>query len=221
LLVNIGTQRVLIDAGNGVETGGDGRLLAHLEVLGIGRNEIDIVVLTHAHLDHYAGMLHQSGAKIFPNARYLMWHDEWEYYSSTEQLERERARSEERLAFIEQWFLPLGPYLELIDADLAEIAPGIRANYLPGHTRHHIGFIVESEGEQLLVSGDTFLHPLFLKQPHWHLPFDLDPVVLKQTREQLIALSAENDMLVHSYHTAFPGLGRISIEDSLVRWEAV
>jgi glyoxylase-like metal-dependent hydrolase (beta-lactamase superfamily II) len=98
LLIEVDGWRILLDSGNGVETGGDGRLLPTLAELGIALDSITDVVLTHAHADHYAGMLTASGDKVFPKARYIMWADEWAYYASDERMEIERQRGEDRHA---------------------------------------------------------------------------------------------------------------------------
>ncbi len=210
LLIDTGSQKVLLDAGNGVDTGGDGRLLQNLNTLGISPEDIDIVVLSHAHADHYGGLLNKDGSKNFANARYIMWHDEWLAYNSPEQLQRERERENgaERLAFIETYFLPLDPHLSFIDVTSPEIAPGILAIYAPGHTHHHIGIEISSQGETILYMGDAFIHPLFARHRHWQFPFEVDGKKLAQSRDKLISLASAKDSLVHSYHFAFPGIGK-------------
>jgi glyoxylase-like metal-dependent hydrolase (beta-lactamase superfamily II) len=95
LLIDTGQQKILIDSGHGEHTGGDGRLMPNLRSIGVQAEEIGIVVLTHAHLDHYMGMLTPQGTKVFPNATYMMWHDEWTYTTHPDQLTTsfERARN--------------------------------------------------------------------------------------------------------------------------------
>src|SRR5689334_5873191 len=40
LLIDTGKEKILCDTGNGVDTGGEGRLFAHLQSLGISRESI-------------------------------------------------------------------------------------------------------------------------------------------------------------------------------------
>ena len=223
LFIETGSKRVLIDTGNGVETDGKGRLFQHLETVGIGRSTIDIVVLTHAHADHYAGMLTSDGKKTFPNADYLMWREEWEFYSSAKQLkvEKERDPSGERFDFIQKWFSPLSQYLTLIDKSSAEIAPGIRAIHAPGHTHHHIAIEVESNGEMLLVVGDAFIHPLQMIHRHWHFPFEVDGELLQKSRTMLVEQAVKNKMMIHGYHFTFPGLGHLKSEGDSAVWQPI
>lgn len=222
LLIETGDKRILIDTGNGVETDGDGRLFQHLATLNIKPDSIDIVVLTHAHADHYAGMLTGNGDKCFPNAKYIMWRDEWEFYSSVEQLklEKERDESGARYDFIAKWFLPLEKHLTLIDEESAEFYPGIKAFYNPGHTRHHIVIEVKSNDEQLLVLGDAFVHPLQVTHTQWHFPFELNADQLKQSRAELIEYASASQALTHTYHFPFPGLGTIKKSGDSAIWEA-
>lgn len=223
VLIETGDKRVLIDTGNGVETDGDGRLLSHLETLGIQVESIDVVVLTHAHGDHYAAMMLANGDKIFPNAQYMMWRDEWGYYSSEERLEIEgqRENGEERLAFIKKYFVSLKDHLTFLDADNTEIIDGINAVYAPGHTRHHIAVQVESGGEVLLIAGDALIHPLHFNNPDWHWAFEYDSEQLKQSRKMLTEIAIDKNVLFHAFHFAFPGLGRVSKDGERVTWTPV
>src|SRR5262245_52762932 len=56
ILVNTGDRKVLIDAGaGGARQATTGRLVATLQAAGIEPTAVDIVVLTHAHPDHFWG----------------------------------------------------------------------------------------------------------------------------------------------------------------------
>ena len=151
-----------------------------------------------------------------------MWRNEWEYYSSAEQLQLEKERDESgaRIQFIEQWFLKLEPYLTLIDENSAEFFPGIKAIYSPGHTQHHIVIEVKSNDETLLVLGDAFVHPLQVTHTQWHFPFELNADRLKQSRAEIIEYASTNNALTHTYHFPFPGLGTIMKSGNSVVWEA-
>ncbi len=68
-LVHTGEHLVLVDAGAGHAFGPDagGRLLNSLRAAGYRPEDIDAVLLTHVHGDHFSGMT-ADGKAVFPNA---------------------------------------------------------------------------------------------------------------------------------------------------------
>lgn len=219
LLVMAHGKRILVDTGNGVDTGGDGRLLNHLASLDIAPESIDIVVLSHAHADHYAAMLDKQGNKVFPNAQYLMWRDEWRHYSSEQTLEQDKAISQERFDFKQSYFLPLKDHLRFLHTDSADILPDIQAVYLPGHTQHHIGVQLHSQGQTLFYLADLFVHPSLLPHPEVKQAFDVDAASLLRSRQWLMNELADKDVLVLGYHFPFPGLGYICKQQDGFVWQ--
>ena len=103
-----------------------------LKTEGIAREDIDTVILTHGHPDHIGGNTDAEGMPAFPKARFVMWRDEWDFWTS-EQAERrldEHVR-EILVKFARKNLPPIQGQLDLCDHE-TEIVPGIRAVAAPG-----------------------------------------------------------------------------------------
>ena len=57
-----------------------------------------------------------------------------------------------------------------------EVAPGITSIATPGHTPGHTSFAVASGNSKILIQSDvTNIPEFFLRNPDWHVVFDIDP----------------------------------------------
>ncbi|WP_228741272.1 MBL fold metallo-hydrolase, partial [Klebsiella quasipneumoniae] len=63
---------VLVDTGTGGANGVGGALIANLALLGVRPEDIDTILLTHAHPDHIGGLLTAAGTPAYPNARVFL-----------------------------------------------------------------------------------------------------------------------------------------------------
>ena len=82
LVINTGDHQVLVDTGAGGSIPVTGLLIPNLRAAGIAPEDIDTVILTHGHADHLGGNVDDEGRPAFPNARYVMWRDEWEFWTT-------------------------------------------------------------------------------------------------------------------------------------------
>ena len=64
-IVETGGKKILFDTGNGTARGG--KLVERMKNAGIEPGDIDVLMLTHFHMDHLGGMV-QEGKKVFANA---------------------------------------------------------------------------------------------------------------------------------------------------------
>jgi len=224
LLINTGKQQVLVDTGEGPRAlPGVGKLFQNLQTVGIKPADIDTVILTHGHPDHIGGNTDAECKPAFPNARYIMWKDEWEFWTSEQaelQLKLEDDLKNILLTFARDSLPPIQSQLDLIDRE-TEILPGIRAIASPGHTPGHMVLAISSGGEQLLVISDTALSPIHLEQPDWYSDFDIKPEQAIAARHRLMDRAAAEKTLVFAFHFPFPGLGHIFPKGEGRRWQPI
>ncbi len=221
LVVNTGDHLVLVDTGAGSLAPTTGRLLQNLKAEGIAPENIDTVILTHGHPDHIGGNTDAQGKPAFPNARYVMWKDEWDFWTSEQAEQRldEHVR-EVLLKFARENLPPIQGQVDLFDRE-TEIVPGMRAVAAPGHTPGHMALEISSEGEQLLCISDAALHPIHLEHPEWHAAVDFDPKQVVATRRRLLDKAASRKALVLAFHFPFPGLGHVVQKVEGWQWQPI
>jgi len=213
-LIESGGKRVLVDTGMGerwsekevrmYRIDRSTTLLGGLRARGLGPEDIDVVVNTHLHFDHAGGNTRVEGGRVvpaFPRARYVVQRGEWD--DATHPHERSRA------SYRADDFLPVAEagQLDLIDGE-AEVAPGVRAVRVGGHTTHHQMVVVESGGETLVVPTD-----LLPTASHLPLPFvmgyDLFPVATLEAKRKLLDAAVEGGWRILFYHDPRTPVGRV------------
>jgi len=185
----------------------EGELPDTLGRLGIARDEIDIVFLTHLHIDHVGWNTDLEGSVYFPRARYLVHPDSVAFASS--QAERPHVR---------RCILPLLDRFEQVDGEM-EIAPGVTAFVAPGHYPGHMALRLASDGAEAVVLADVAVHPALLEEPDWVYVSDSDPPQCAETRRSLLPELVDCDVLVASGHYPGSGIGRVLERDGRVVWE--
>jgi len=220
LLVNAADHLVLVDTGAGGLAPSTGRLIHNLKAAGIEPDDINTVILTHAHPDHIGGNLNREGKLTFPNARYVMWKGEWDFWTSEEAALKLDEHAKMMLAFAQRNLPPIRDRLDLVDHE-TEILPGIRAVAAPGHTPGHMAVAISSRRQQLLCISDTFLHPVHLEQPEWYAVVDFDPKQVVATRRRLLNKAAVEKALVLAFHFPFPGLGHVVQKGTGWQWQPI
>lgn len=210
---------VLVDTGAGGLAPTTGRLMQNLQDVRIAPEDIDTVILTHGHPDHIGGNTDAGGKPAFPNARYVIWKDEWDFWTSEQAEQRLDEHVREILVKIARKNLPpIQGKVDLLDRE-KEIVPGIRAIAAPGHTPGHMALEISSEGEQLLCIADAALHPIHLEQPEWYAVVDFAPDQTVATRRRILHTAANRKALMLAFHFPFPGLGRIDQKGDGWQWQ--
>jgi glyoxylase-like metal-dependent hydrolase (beta-lactamase superfamily II) len=179
-LVRADGQTVLVDTGAGpkslwndwmpqpeVQEG----LLRDLRGHGVEPEDVDVVFLTHVHVDHVGWNAYEDGSPVFTRARYILHEDALA-----------AARRRAGRTHIDRCVLGLEHRLETVrDGD--EIAAGLRVIPLPGHDDGHVGLRV---GDEAVIVADAVPHPAQLDHPEWTFAYDEDSQKAIETRRLIL-----------------------------------
>lgn len=211
LLIEGGGRKILVDTGfadNGAA--GTGRLFEGLAAVGVAPTAIDLVILSHFHPDHIAGLRRKDGAASFPNAELAVPEAEWAFWMDDARMAQAPDAMKGAFAQTRRVFGPVAKDVRRFGWDV-EVAPGIRSIAAPGHTPGHTVFAVTSGEGRLLVLSDTTNAPyLFVRRPDWQVMFDMDPEQARQSRVRLLDMASAERMQVAGYHFPFPATGHIA-----------
>jgi len=222
-LINTGKALVLIDSGAGGLAGPTlGKLVASLEASGYLPAQVDEIYLTHLHSDHVGGITSADGRMVFPNAIVRADAKETDYWLSQKNLDA--APASMRDSFKEA-VASMKPYVEAGRlkpfSGATRLVPGINAIPAYGHTPGHTLYVVESEGQKLVLWGDL-LHVAAVQFPQptamW-TEFDSEAAMPQRLRH--FADAAKQGYYVAPAHVAFPGIGRLRAQGSGYVWVPV
>jgi glyoxylase-like metal-dependent hydrolase (beta-lactamase superfamily II) len=100
-----------------------------------------------------------------------------------------------------------------------ELVPGIRAVAAHGHTPGHAVYLVESQGQKLMLWGDL-MHVAAVQfgEPSVTIRFDSDSKAAAARRARLYAEAAQQGYWVAAAHLPFPGIGHVRARGSGYEW---
>lgn len=190
-------------------------ILSQLAELGAQSDEIQHVIITHAHWDHFAGTTRRADdgyAPNFPRARHRLGAADWENAETQAALREPDSLEARTLGTLNARGL-----LDLVAGNQV-IADGIEIRHAPGESPGHQVVRVQSEGATLYVLGDLFHDPIEVEHPEWMVTW-ADPETMLATRRVVMADAlAENALLVAAH---IPGVGRLERTAGGMRWVAV
>lgn len=219
-LVKTGDKLILVDAGTAGNFGPTlGQLTKSLAKAGYTPDQIDAVLITHAHVDHVGGLM-DGDKMVFPNATIYISKPEVEFWFGA----KSKGNIPEKLKGFYQFAdVSVSPYLKAGKVKTfdygQELFPGIMPLARPGHTPGHTFYMLSSKGEKLVFWGDV-IHSAAIQftDPSVTIDFDVDTRAAAGTRNQAFAEAAKEGYWVASDHISFPGIGHVRADGSKYVW---
>lgn len=157
--------------------------------------DIDVVLMTHLHNDHAAGLTEWEDEKlvsVFPNARIITSKVEWD------EMRNPNIRS--RNTYWKENWEPVQEQVETFE-DSMTIVPGIEMIHTGGHSDGHSIVKLSQQGETIVHMADimpTHAH----SNPLWVLAYDDYPMTSIFAKERLMKEALPNGYRFIFYHDA-------------------
>jgi len=211
LLILAGGKRILVDTGLGDKWPAKYRdmfaierpspLLDTLKKLGLCADDIDVVINTHLHFDHSGGNTDMERGRVRPTfrkAKYVVQRGEFDEAECPNERTKASYREENLAPVAEsrQW--------EFLDGHTT-LFPGISLVVTGGHTAHHQGVRIESEGKVAFFLGDLIPTASHLPLPYI-MGYDLFPIQTLEAKRHILRQACDGKWLLvfeHDPHIQF------------------
>jgi glyoxylase-like metal-dependent hydrolase (beta-lactamase superfamily II) len=223
-LINTGSKLVLVDTGAAKLFGPTlGQVVENIKASGYSPEQVDVVLITHLHADHFGGLIGADGKPVFPKAEVRVSKTDADYWLSTDVAAKAPADKQGFFKLARDASAPLiaaGKWKPFVEGD--ELVPGFKAVPTPGHTPGHTAYLLESDGQQLLLWGDL-VHSTAVQfaKPDVTIEFDTDQKKAAESRRKVFKQTAADKTLVAGAHLPFPGLGHVRAEGKGYAWVPV
>jgi len=206
LVVETPSRRIVVDTGLGNDKQGrnvptwnnrNGPFLETMTAAGFPPDSIDTVLCTHLHVDHVGWNTRLDGGKwvpTFANARYMFGKTEYEHWC-------DHSETPDKVAVFNDSVKPIADAgkADLIASD-ARLCDEITMIPTPGHSPGHMSILIQSDGEEGLLTGDVAHHPCQMAHLDWSSTADSDPVRSAATRRELFSRFVDRPVLVIGGH---------------------
>jgi glyoxylase-like metal-dependent hydrolase (beta-lactamase superfamily II) len=209
LLVVDGERKILIDNGIGdkqdehflkhYHLNGEASLEKSLESVGLSKDDITDMVLTHLHFDHCGGSIEKVGEDryepAFKNATYWISKPQWEW--AIQPNRREKA------SFLKENIFPImeSGQLKLVESE-GELFPGFPVRLFNGHTEGQMIPFIRYNGKTIVFMADLLPSAAHVPLPYV-MAYDTKPLVTLQEKELFFKEAIENQYILFLEHDLY------------------
>ena len=194
----------------------DGPFLVDLTEAGFSPESIDTVLCTHLHVDHVGWNTRVVDGKwvpTFPRAKYLMGRTEYDHWRTVQdRLDMANILADSVTPIIEAGLAVMVETTERISDEISLI-PTL------GHTPGHVSVMIQSRGEQAMITGDFMHHPCQIAHPEWSTLADSDAEQGIATRRRMFQRLAGTPVLIIGTHFAGATAGRLVTDGDSYRMD--
>jgi glyoxylase-like metal-dependent hydrolase (beta-lactamase superfamily II) len=203
---------VLVDTGVGNDKRREGNPVWHmrrgtflddLAAVGVTPEQVDVVVITHMHVDHVGWntrLVDGRWVPTFPRARYVFAGEEWSFWK------HESARGGDESGCIDDSVLPIvaAGQAQLVD-DTHAVDPWLTLEPSVGHTPGHVSVRLRTRAGEAVFSGDLMHRVVQVAEPQWSSRFCYDGAQAAKTRREFVERHADTGALILAAHFPRPG----------------
>ena len=186
-----------------------------LREIGVATEDVNYVVITHNHVDHYAGVSVRTDANgdvpTFPRALHLIGKQDFEAPDTQKALRDPNSEDSQTIGVLLRKGL-----LELVD-DGRELSDEVEIIASPGETPGHKIVKLASKGDTLYCVGDLFHHAVEVQNITWMAKW-ADHERNLTSRHRFIESALRENALMAAAHMP---LGRLERNDSGVKFVEV
>jgi len=224
LLIETGTQKILIDCGIGDKQpdkflanyylNGDDSLDSSLAKVGLTVNDITDVILTHLHFDHCGGAVRWNEDRTdyiptFKNATYITSKTQWEWATNP--------NNREKASFLKENILPIMEKgrIKLVESDV-ELFPGISIRIFNGHTNGQVIPFVSYKDKTIVYMADLLPSAAHIPLPYI-MSYDTRPLITLKEKEAFMNEAAKNGYVLFFEHDLYRECCTVQVTEKGVR----
>ncbi len=216
VLIDTGSTRILLDCGLGMgldrkEPDPDtSNIVTNLDIFGYRPEDIDMVVLSHLHYDHAAGLSFTAKTGVvsatLPNAKVFVQKNEWE--AALRSLEEPTGINGMGYEPDDLYRLVADGRFVFLEDELKEICKGITVIRTGGHTPGHQIVRIRQNNRTIYYCGDLIPNETYLNR-FVAGKIDTDTVKARKARMLLMQQAWRDQATLLFYHSVYRKTGML------------